>query len=283
MPAFTLRKWYLDATGSDGATVIAYWAQLRYGLASLCSSSVLDARDPALNTRPLTSWRSAPPPRVLADRVVWRNDAIGFSGEWRRADAPPTERTLLRTPEGTVKWRVLADAAPADGRLARRGFAGTGYVEYLELTLPPWKLPIDDLRWGRAWAVSGATTHTMIWIDWRGPHPLTLVLHNLREMPVAAVTDDAVTARRAPGAPAVRLDLAPDTAPGGGSRVLRDGPLVTGALKGAPGLGKWAPASILAAHESKRLARCVLTVPDFGQLHGWAIHEVVRFRHGRIA
>jgi hypothetical protein len=134
----------------------------------------------------------------------------------------------------------------------------TGYAEVLETDIPPWQLPINELRWGRAIGASSS----VVWIDWRGSVPLTLIL--LDGEPVDGSVDD----RRVAFADR-SITLTP-------TRLLRDGPIGTTALASIPGLSSWAPAAILAAHETKWFSSAACTGPP--PFAGRAIHEVVRFR-----
>lgn len=43
-------------------------------------------------------------------------------------------------------------------------FVGTGYAERLDMTLAPWALPFEELRWGRFIGPS----RSAVWIYWRG-------------------------------------------------------------------------------------------------------------------
>lgn len=264
-PALRLRKWYLDAVSDDGACVIAYWARLEWGAVALSYGAVLDARTASPVTR--THWLSAPEPAASEGRVTWAHEGLSVRGVWTPA-TPPVERTLFETQEGAVRWSCVQPAGEAEIDLDGDVLRGRGYAERLEMTLPPWRLPIAELRWGRA-ITRGATgegpgaAHGVTWIDWRGAHPLSLVLDGSREAASPRVGDERVSAD------GVEVSLSE-------GRTLRDGPLVTGALRGAPGIARWAPVSILSAHEHKRLSPATVTTGGVAR-DAWAIHEVVRF------
>jgi hypothetical protein len=142
----------------------------------------------------------------------------------------------------------LEDAAPVEGR---------GYVEVLEMTLPPWTLSIRELRWGR-WLSDGTS---LVWIDWRGARPLTLILEQDREVR-GAVADDGVELEGGR-----RLLLTP-------LRTIRDGRLGETALEGIPKIRDAVQPSFLGAVEQKWLGRGVL---EPGGETGQAIYERVVF------
>ena len=273
MPRLRLHKWYLDVVSDDGLCVIGYWGRLEWGAVSLAYSAVLDARsdNPATRTR----WRRTEEPVSRDGTITWSCPALAFRGEWA-ARAPALQRTLYNTEEGNVVWSCPQPASDARVKLDDATLRGTGYAEYLEMTLPPWRLPIEDLRWGRAVARDPARGDgafaSVVWIRWLGPHPLTLVAVDGVEVPDAVVETDTVRA----GGTSVTL---------GAGRVLRDAPLVTAALRGAPELSVWAPASILGAHETKRLSPCSIVragdPPHAAPRRGWAVHESVLFKPER--
>ncbi len=128
------------------------------------------------------------------------------------------------------------------------------------MTIPPWQLPFDELRWGRFLSAEDA----LVWIDWRGAHSLNLTFHNGDCVEHAALTDDELVAGE--------LSLALDR-----GTVLREGALVETALNTIPGIQKLFPFRILRVHERKWLSRGVLRKPGAEPSAGWAIHEVVRW------
>ena len=61
------------------------------------------------------------------------------------ASAPPIHRRLFESADGIVDW--TCEMPRARTRIGE--VCGDGYAEVLHMTVPPWKLPIDELRWGR--------------------------------------------------------------------------------------------------------------------------------------
>jgi hypothetical protein len=146
---------------------------------------------------------------------------------------------------------VLADGTAVEG---------LGYVERLDMTLPPWRLPIRELRWGRFLADGVG----VVWIEWRGSRPLALVVVDGSVVDGAEVGDDAVAWR------AGRLELEPGA-------VLREGTLATTALARVAPVRWLAPRAVRELHESKRLRRGRMVGGDGPVATGWAIDELVRF------
>src|SRR5687767_9935149 len=225
---FTLSKWYLDCVAPDGGAFIGYHAELRWKRLAIAYASALRHRDGATATS--TSLLGGPAPSARGRSIHWSSARLGVEADWDGL-APAVERTLFESPDGAVAWRCLHPRASAEVSVAGEpSFVGLGYVEHLEVTLPPWRLPIEELRWGRFLSEGRA----VVWLDWRGPRPLTLVFDDGAESPGASVRDDCVVLDGG----RTRLVFAE-------TRTLRDGPLVETALAGVPGLRALAPARAL--------------------------------------
>lgn len=255
---FQLTKWYLDCVSEDGEAVIAYWARaawrgLAVGYAGLLQRSASGEVASSFTLRPGAE------PCQEGDTIRWRCDALGLCGEWRCRVAA-AGRELFRAGAGAIDWECAAPAAEVEMKLARGTLSGLGYSERLELTIAPWKLPIRELRWGR-WI---GPTSNVVWIDWRGEHPLTLILLG-GEQVHGEVLDHEVRIAEGP-----RLVVSDN-------RVLRSGDLGATVLDSIPILRSALPEAILHTHEEKWIGRGVLTGADGVTEEGWAIHEVVRF------
>jgi hypothetical protein len=153
--------------------------------------------------------------------------------------------------------RARAEVSLADGSSVR----GLGYAEHLTVTLAPWLLPIDELRWGRFLADDAA----LVWIDWRGPHTRRLFLLDGVPLGGAHLDDDGLATEDG----SIRLAF---EAP----RVLREGAIGRTTLSILPAVETILPVRILATEERKWVARGVL---DRGgrRSRGWVIHETVRW------
>jgi len=255
---FQLSKHYFDCVSPAGDAVIAYAATLDWLGITVCYASILFA---PLHSTPksTTSLEPFQPPRLDPVSLSWQHASLGFRGQWS-VDSLPIQRDLLTTPAGTVTWNCRAHRATATVLFADRTFTGLGYVEHLGLTLAPWQLPIRNLRWGRFIS----PTDSLIWLQWRGPHPLDLLFHNGKLVPAATTIDDVhITA------PPFALEMSPP-------RILRDGSLMTTALASVPSLAALFPRSILRTRETKWLSSATLQSPA-GSSTGFAIHELVAF------
>jgi hypothetical protein len=130
------------------------------------------------------------------------------------------------------------------------------------MSIKPWQLPIDELRWGRFLSNSDA----VVWIDWIGEVKQSLLFHNGVRMNNCSITDNEIKIN----GNEIVLALTEKS-------ILREGRLVSTMLSRIPGIDKIVPAQILQTHECKWRSRGVLKKKDFPPTSGWAIHEVVRF------
>ncbi len=169
MGAFRLSKWYMDCVTGDGEVVIAYAAKLEWRSLTLHYASIL-SRHSGGDTRTQTSMRKADEPTITEGVLAWSAPALGFSGRWSELGAP-IDRKIFERNEGEVSWRCLSPRAPAEITIGDRVVRGFGYAEHLTLTVEPWVMPIDELRWGRF----VGERSSLVWIDWRGAHTKRIV------------------------------------------------------------------------------------------------------------
>jgi hypothetical protein len=169
---------------------------------------------------------------------------------------------LYDSADGAIAWQCVAPAARASMRPA--GVAtldGVGYAECLTMTIPPWRLPISELRWGR-WSDADAK-HAVIWIDWRGADPRRWVFVDGHRAQTATVSDSSVCAGD------VSLSLS-------SPRVLVDRDLGD-VLRFIRPLRGIVPAALDAYHETKWTSCGTLTAPGRPALTGQTVHERVTF------
>ena len=253
----------MDCVSDDGDVFIGYAALLRWKAFTLKYSSVLEHQKDG-QTEVRASLVKFAAPQISGSSLNWSSDSLVISGTWKAIYAP-VERTLFETDAGDIKWRCLQPLAEADIYIGkeRRLLRGRGYAEHIEISIPPWHLPIEELRWGRFLSDSDS----LIWIDWRGPHALQLVLHNGVEAETAQVTDNEVSLDE--GRKILRLEE---------KQILREGALINTAFSVIPGIGKILPLRSLNTYECKWRSRGFLedsASPEVSE--GWAIHEIVRW------
>lgn len=259
MASFSLSKWYLDVVGPRGDAWIGYWALLRWRAVTLRYACTLAAGVGESPAKQSITLRAAEPPRREGERVTWTCAPLEVEASWLGID-PAIEASLFESGEGGASWRCWQPRGRATVRMNGRVLSGLGYVEELDLTLPPWHLPLSELRWGRFLGDGDS----VVWIDWRGTSPARHVFIN-GERATASRLDEAGLGFADGGV----LSLEP-------GRVLRGGALGSTALSMIPGRAELFPLRWLTAAEIKWLSPGILTRAGDSPRPGWAIHEIVK-------
>jgi hypothetical protein len=264
MAEFTLSKWYADCAGEQGDAMILYSAELRWRGPAIHYTSLLTHRSGSL-PRSRFSLRRQPTPVVLENSVEWRSRAWKAEGRWSEAAAGMSE-VLFDSPAGSLRWNCIAPRASARLRIGEDEMQGWGYVEHLQLSMAPWRLPIQQLRWGRFISATDA----LVWIDWRGSYNRQVVYYNGSPVSAREISDSKIVLADGGAHGGAVLSLETEA-------TLREGLLGTTALAVLPNLDRLFPARILKVREQKWLSRGVLRRPGRPDSTGMAIHEVVEW------
>jgi hypothetical protein len=257
---FRLTKWYMDCMEPGGRVGIAYWASLSWRSLGLTWSSVA-VYHPDHPVRRTSALGRAVEPALDGRRLTWSDPGIDVAVEAELLQTGPTIALLARG-SGSIEWTCAAPAADVVVR-APGGTAveGRGYAERLVLTLPPWRLPIRELRWGR-W-IAADQVRSLVWIDWRGAAPATWVLRDGALCEGATVSDTEV---RAGG----------DVVPIAARRLLHSRRLED-VIGGITPLRALVPPDIMAIEDTRWACRDPLGAADGSSVPGAAIAELVRF------
>lgn len=246
---------------ADARVAIGYWASLAWRGVALTWQNVT-LFEPGKAPVGRSSFASASPPGAGDGAISWRAEALGCGMDFEPR-LPPIEERLLEEDQGIVEWRVEAPAAEVS--VSMRGFAplrGTGYAERILITIPPWRLPIRELRWGR-W-MDEAASRSVVWIDWRGESPRTWVFVDGIAAAAPEVTDESVRG----GASQVAL----------GERRALQARTLAEIASSIPPLRAVVPRSFLGLRQSRWCSDGILREGDAAPLAGRAIHEVVVLR-----
>ncbi len=258
---FALSKWYCDCVSDEGLAFVGYWARMRWGLLRIPYTASL-YKPPGDATRERYFIRPCAAPTVQDDALHWECERLGIRAVWT-GRVPAVRRVLLETDEGSITWSCHFPSAQVRIDLAgNEGFSGLGYAEQLSMSVKPWRLPFDELRWGRYLSAEDAVA----WIEWRGRESRQWVFHNGMELQGATVGTGHLELPNDHGI----LEL-------GDAVVLREGRLASRALRTLPAARVWLPSGIRNAYETKWVARGSLTNSTRSS-SGWVIHEVVRLR-----
>jgi hypothetical protein len=167
MNSFYLKKWYVDLVTADGDALYLYFivtrvAGIRRNYVS-AHLSLANGSDIRATHRYLELGEG-----VVLERnhVIKRNNnshtkihfeniAVDLWYSSIGSKWTPTEKgILLRSNEGYLSWFVSQPAAAVEGTIhfgpRKMEVRGFGYQDIVEMTIPPWRLPISELLWGRA-------------------------------------------------------------------------------------------------------------------------------------
>ncbi|MGA2349721.1 MAG: hypothetical protein ABSF70_04740 [Terracidiphilus sp.] len=257
MPSkFSLIKWYMDCVTEQGDALIVYCAELHWRGMQIAYSSVLSAIDGATATHSsLVRYRLS----LTEGQILIEFPRLDVVGRWK-ADASSVQRTVYENATGAVIWNCLQPRSQVNLWIGGREFVGLGYAECLTLTLPPWQLPMRQLRWGRF----VSREDSLAWVDWQGDYSTSFAVYNGRECETRAVSDTEVAI------PGVNLRMEE-------SYSLRAGQLGTTVLPAAPALGRLLPRSLFNIREQKWRSRGSLNAHERNS-RGWVIHEVVHWK-----
>lgn len=266
-PSFHLSKWYLDVVDDDGRSFIGYAGEVSWkGFRAPYTSILLHNGAETERNEFRLHHIAAPEPDAENNTLSWKDVRFGLSGVWTGALKPVSVR-LFENDEGFVDWRcylpharvalVLENTNPLNGR---------GYAEQIEITCPPWHIPMGQLRWGRFLSEE----YCIIWIEWRTDSPQQWVFLNGVPVYRAQIGDDEVVL------PEQGLRFTLDRS--GNLESEKKIQQVAGRLLSfLPGFKQSAPARFLYADEYKWRSRARLYEQDILKNEGWAIHELVDF------
>lgn len=265
---FHLSKWFLDFTGYDGETMIFYSANMKWHHIPVEYTSWLHYKQDDKVKSGYRFSRVQEPKRNL-NKIIWNDLKFGFSGVWRAAATPISAR-IFESSEGFLEWNCFQPAAKVQIETKEGTKTGWGYAEQLILTVPPWKIPMDELRWGR---FISDTDH-IVWIELKSQETRNWMWRNSERVNLFSIGDKQLTL------PDIDLNLALDQ-----RQVLESEKKiasVTGKIvRFIPGFNKFMPVNFLLSDETKWLSRGTLTQNGITKTEGFAIHELVQFNSNK--
>ena len=261
---FSLGKYYVDFVTSEGHYFIGYSAQMNWlGIEVNYRATIHHSSIPGVKSGPSLSSRDGP---VLGDSILtWNNPKLGLNGRWRQFSSADSH-VLYQEDDGLVEWNCLQPSAHA--RLTTASgttYEGLGYVEYLNLTIPPWHLGLRTLLWGRF----VSEHHSVVWIEWQGERPLVLLICDGQRVANPRVSDEDV-----------RCDDFELSLERGDT--IRAGSIGEALVSKIPSVLRTAPVEFLGGREEKYVSRGRLAFGDGSNHTGWVIHERVSWGQNQI-
>ncbi len=172
LTGFNLSKNYFDCIDDEGNCFIVYWAKLEFSLLKLNYSGIIFSNSQNLSIEKSSLKKIKRP--IVNDLMQFKNPALKINGNWERLENPYTILLYTDAKGNKIFWDCHHPKTYTNIEYKDNSFKGLGYAETLTMEVKPWKLPIDELRWGRF--LSENTT--IIWINWKGNYPLNKIIYN---------------------------------------------------------------------------------------------------------
>jgi hypothetical protein len=262
---FHLSKWFLDFTGENGEAMIFYAAKLTWRAWSTSYTSWLKY-DLASGVSLKSRFSNVQIPQIKDNLITWSDSKFGVSGTWESL-AKMIQTRVFDSEEGTLDWKCYQPASKVQLSINNKILEGSGYAEQLILTVPPWKIPMDELRWGHF----GSEENNMVWIELREKDKRQWLWLNGEKIENCIIEDNQISI------PEKDLVLNLDRG------VLLESEkkifsLVGKLIRYIPGFNKVMPLKFLMADEYKWLSKGQLQTPAKTLASGMAIHEFVNFK-----
>lgn len=170
MKRFYLKKWYLDFITPDNIVMYIYVMIVRIGgFRQDCISALLfTPTNKKMEFREKQKFSDFGGTKIVSglnflhyggDRTIininQKNASIALayspiSGNW----FPNETGKIIQEGGNFISWYVPITKALVNGNIVLRNdkieINGTGYVDVVEISMAPWKIPIKELLWGRA-------------------------------------------------------------------------------------------------------------------------------------
>ena len=262
---FHLNKWFLDFVGNSGETIIFYAAKLTWhGLVVPYTSFLF--YDPSDGVHQKSRFRNIRMPEKTKNLITWSDSKFEVEGAWESL-AKPLQARLFDSEEGYLDWKCFQPSSKVRLRISDKILEGRGYAEQLILTAPPWKIPMNELRWGRF----GSSEDQMVWIEIREEDKRQWLWLNGDKIKNCIIEDDYISV------PEKELILKLDQ----GVELESEKKIfsiVEKLILYIPGFNKFMPLNFLMADEFKWLSKCQLQTDGKTISTGMAIHELVNFK-----
>lgn len=260
-PAFSLSKWYLDGVDNTGHVALGYSARLNWHKLNLHYTGLLAFAGSGVMS--VNSFISNEIPEFRDKATKWASRRLQIKGIWRSLDAP-IESKLIESDNGAIHWCCYQPRARVELFVNREPLlrSGMGYVEKLEMTIKPWKLPFNELHWGRYLSDS----ETIVWISWSGESYLNICFYNGMLMDEFHISDKDITLAHNLGKIVFDNRL-----------ILRKGRSLSEIINEIPRLQSKLPGRIANLYECKWRSRGTRILNGKVLGSGWTIHEVIRW------
>lgn len=261
---FFLEKWFLDFVTEKGDAYIFYaakmhWHKITIPFKSQISWSKLHGEEHKKMFYGVTL------PRKEKEIIRWSDNSFKVEGSWQ-ANTGPLSARLFESPEGGLQWNCFQPASLVKIKINNKEFSGQGYAEQLILTVEPWKIPMNELRWGRF--VAGE--NNLVWIEIKGAETKQWVWYNGKKIDKTEIKDQQVILP----SENIHLDMNESRPVGTINNITQVIKKLTSFI---PGFRHSVPLNFLMAEEHKWISKGNLYKDGLLEHTGWVIHEKVIF------
>ncbi|MEI6677354.1 MAG: hypothetical protein WCL21_02030 [Mariniphaga sp.] len=262
---FCLDKWFLDFVGENGEAMIFYAATLTWHGWSSSYTSWLHY-DGSSGVHLKSRFRSIQFPQIKDNLITWNDPKSGMSGTWESM-AEMIQSRIFDSEEGFLEWKCFQPASKVQLKINDSVLDGRGYAEQLILTIPPWKIPMNELRWGHF----GSAENNMVWIELREKKIQRWFWLNGEKIENCTIEDDHIAL---PGKGLI-LNLDRGVLLESEKKIFS---IATKIVRFIPGFKRVMPLNFLMADEIKWLSKGQLRTNQNIHSTGTAIHEFVNFK-----
>lgn len=156
---FHLEKWYLDIVTENGETMIFYAANLKWKKWNIPYTSWLSYNKETGATSK-SRFSKVKLPQEKSDIISWSDHKFNISGTWK-ALSSSIKAQLFKSNEGELNWNCFQPRSKVSVKINDEEINGFGYAEQLALSIFPWKIPMEELRWGRY----SSKENYIVWIE----------------------------------------------------------------------------------------------------------------------
>ena len=169
---FNIEKLYIDCIDDRGNCFIIYWARMKFFLIRFVYSGLIFCDAKGIITEKSTFRNTGKP--AINETINFNHKYFKIGLSLKRTDDPIIRSLYKESENNELIWNCRLPKGLAEITYNGTIYKGLGYAETLVSHIKPWDLPIDELRWGRFLSDS----FTIIWIYWKGKHPLNIILLN---------------------------------------------------------------------------------------------------------
>ncbi|CAF4742220.1 unnamed protein product [Rotaria sp. Silwood1] len=254
--SFYVYKWYADIIDEKTNDVaIIYLGELEWNFLKISFTNILQFLEKyhLISQTTFSNYNSP----ILKNKSFHIN-SLQVSGQWESKSESIIEK-LFENKDGYILWECFMPSALGEIKIdEKKIFQGFGYVERLTLTLKPWQIPINILRWGRFLCKN----QYIVWIHWEGDEKKFLVFHNGMKYTDGIINDDMIEFGY------YRLMLLK-------KYTLRNGPLIKTVFDKFLWIKKIFPSGFFNMKECKWQTWSELYENNCSIANGWSIHENV--------